>query len=137
MALSTIDEVRLTYGDTEDSPILTDDQVQHYLDANGDQIVPTARDCARAAWRALSMRAVDVTTGSMSAAYARRAELYRQVVIDLGGSVSQAATAAPYIGGIAVAEREAAKDDDSTIYPAFVTGLHDTEERDAKLSEDS
>lgn len=126
MALTTRQTLRLLIGDVDATDYtLTDDQVDYFLDEHADVPRDAAPDAANAAANILTMRAVDESTGAMSATLTTRAGLYRQRAIDLGGSVGPGLVAGVYVGGISQSEIDSAKEDESLPPRAFTVGLHD------------
>ena len=110
MPLSDVDKVRLLIGDLDAEPILSDLQVQHFLDESGGVVATAAVAAADAAANRLAMLSTRETTGGMSVDYGRRAELFRQRAVDLQTGVS--AQFGCYVGGIDQSEldEEAAAD---------------------------
>lgn len=138
MALTAREKLRLLIGDVdEDSPVLTDDQCDYFLGLTDDDARSCAADAANAAANILTMQAVDETTGAMSVTLTRRAELYRQRAIDLGGAVGVGSLAGVYVGGILQSEIDASREDSSLPARAFATDLHDDPGSDDAESDDS
>ena len=100
MPLTDIEQVRLLIGDTDSADqILSDAQVQHFLDEADDVVRAAAAESAFAIHGILALRAVSETTGAMSVDLTRRAELYYQRALDLGG-VPVGRMAGAYVGGV-------------------------------------
>lgn len=123
MPLTIIEQVRLLLGDVDSSDfVLTDDQIQYFIDATGTTNA-AAIAAATSAANILAMRATSETTGGMSVDFARRAELFRQRAIDL--QVGVGVLSKCYVGGISQSEL----DEEAASSPprAFRVGLHDEE----------
>ena len=123
MPLSEIDKVRLLIGDTDATDlILTDMQVQYFLDAFG-SVAAAAAPAASSAANILAIRATSETTGGMSVDFSKRAELFRQRALDLQVGVS--VLAGCYVGGISQSELEEERAADPP--RAFKVGMQDDE----------
>lgn len=125
MSLTIIQQVRLLIGDTDTTDqVLTDEQIQYFLDTFG-SAQNAAPEAAASAANVLAMRATSETTGGMSVDFTRRAELFRLRAIDLRtrrGSVGPAFT-----GGISQADLDSSKTDTSLPPRAFTVDLHEDE----------
>ena len=128
MPLTSIEQVRLLIGDTDTADqILSDAQVQHFLDEADDVVRPAAAEAAFAIHGILSLRAVSETTGAMSVDLSRRAELYYQRALDLGG-VPVGRMAGAYVGGVSQAELDSGREDEALPPRVFTGDLHSTSE---------
>lgn len=129
MALSLIDQVRLKIGDRATgepgTPILTDAEIQHFLDQTGDNVDEASGQAALALAFYFATKA-DQTTGRISINYTNRANAYRQMAIDFGVDGLEVAPA--FIGGISKAENEIEEQNPDRIQPAFTRDLHETDE---------
>ena len=126
--LTEIQEVRLLIGDKDAPPDqhLTDNEIQHFLDENGDSPRRAAVAAARSLQRYFAIKAVDFTVGRMAVTYNHRATIYMQIVKDLEATLG-AGDAAPFVGGISIAANNVAKTDSDAVDAAFTNGLHESQ----------
>jgi hypothetical protein len=131
LPLSAIEQVRLNVGDRGTPPILSDAEVQHFLDKNGGNVDAASGDAAIALAFYFATLA-DQTTGRMSISYSSRANTYRELAVQFGadGEVAPA-----FAGGISRSKVQADRDDQDLVQPQFTRDLHDdpqTERSDAQ-----
>lgn len=118
--IADIDMVRLLIGDTADSPVLRDDQIGTFLEANDLDRYAAAADCADAIAAAYAGR-VDTRVGILSASDSQLSRQYRELADKLRsrGDKRGVVKAAPWAGGIYAADRETRRTDDTLAAPFF------------------
>lgn len=123
MALSSIAQVRLAIGDRDTPSILTDDEIQHFLDEAAG-IVATAIGGAASALAFYFATKADQTTGRMSVAYSKRADTYRAMAIEFGVGIDDA-VAGVFMGGQSQAALSSSREDTDLVQPTFTNDLHE------------
>lgn len=113
------DAIRIRIGDlvsTDQSP--SDEAITYYLSNRSDSIPLAALDAARANVAALSLLA-DIKRGKVEVKASQRAAALRLVIAELELEVLTTSAAAPYAGGISVADKDSNRDDTDNVRPAF------------------
>lgn len=126
MALSQIQQVRLAIGDRDTPPILSDEEIQHFLDTGGSVDAAIGQSA-----KALSMyfaTKANQTTGRMSVSYSDRAKVYADLALRYGADI---VVAPPYVGGISKSELEQSSQEPDLVQPAFTRDLHDNPRKGA------
>ena len=134
MAFTDIERVRLLIGDRA-AEVFTTAEIQNFLDDADDDVDAAALAAARAAYAEFATKA-DQTTGAISTAYSKRAEQYRQLVTDLGGSVGAGQVAPCYVGGRLQSEIDSDRANTSLTQPGFTRDLHEDGSTDPSDEDD-
>ena len=115
-----IDMVRLLIGDRAGA-LLEEHEVVAFLEANGLNRYAAAADCADAIAASYASR-VDVRAGILSSSDSQLSAQYRRLADDLRkrDAGQRVSGAAPWAGGVRVADRQAREADDTLAAPAFV-----------------
>jgi hypothetical protein len=123
-------KVRLRLGDTNsDDPLLTDEEINYFLDVAEDDI-PTAALKSCRAIVAKFARTVNDSAGGINSSKTSKFQQYRDLLAELEEEVRASGTATPHVGGISI-EREDEADSDTDFRPqAFAIGMHDTSSDD-------
>ena len=112
--------VRLRVGDTTTADqLLQDEEIEAHLSAEGNRYAAAAL-CAESIG-ALFARRADKTVGRMSIAASRVSERYFQLADRMRTELGS--RAAPYAGGISIADKQTDEDDSDRVAPAFTVGM--------------
>lgn len=116
-----IDMVRLLIGDLGEPPILREDQIGLLLEVNALDRYAAAADCAEAI-AAMYAGRVDTRVGILSASDSQLSKQYRDLADSLRSRYNKlrAGGAAPWAGGVRVADRVTRAADDTLAAPFFV-----------------
>ncbi|MCP4341362.1 MAG: hypothetical protein GY799_21405 [Desulfobulbaceae bacterium] len=101
MALSTVEQVRMSIGDITLPYILTDDQIQHYLDTNNASVSDTSEELIPIVHSALAARGSATRVEELWEDNTKQASNYNEAL--KRASILAAAKASPIIGGSATA----------------------------------
>lgn len=121
-ALADVDAVRLLCGDScSDAQVLSDIEVQFFIDEHGGNRYEAAAACADAIAARYANR-VDVRAGILSSSDSQLSAQHRQLAKDLRAraAVARTAGAIPYAGGLSVSDKQAGRDAGDMVQPAFV-----------------
>lgn len=115
---TTLSQVRLAIGDTDsDDPLLTDEEINHYLGLEAD-VYLAAVQCIEAILAKLAPKQVDRSNiglqSSRSQKYNHYLELHKKLTAR--GTLR---TAAPFVGGSTIADKEVQSGDSSLVTPRF------------------
>ena len=114
-AASDLDAVRFAIGDTDTADQLLSDEEIAYLLTNS--TVSAASIAACEALAAKFARSVDRTVGSLSLSASQKAKQFRELAATLRRQ--RAVLAAPYAGGISVADKDTQRADTDRVKPTF------------------
>lgn len=115
------DEVRLEIGDTDvpANAMLEDEEIDHYLDQEGNSVLRAAARCA-AAIAGKFARLVSTGVGDVRVEAQQQYEHYRQLAEDLADrAVTNSGAAVPFLGGISIADVQARVEDTDRVDPFF------------------
>jgi hypothetical protein len=118
------DAVRLLIGDTDTTDQqLQDEEIQYHL-GRLPQPELAAAACADAL-AAKYARKVDTADGDTRLTYSQRSAAYHALADTLRAQAQSAGAAAPYVGGISLAEIESRQSDPDRPEDNFAVGMHD------------
>ncbi len=121
-----LDDIRSAIGDTDGqakaAERLEDEEIARALTVEG-TVARAKVASARALLAKLSRRATDRTMGGTRLAWSQRLDGLRAIIRDLEAAL--AATAAPFCGGISVADVEARDAATDRVAPDFASGMLD------------
>lgn len=124
MALTLVQQVRLTVQDnTVGLYILTDEEVQYFLDKNNDNVARASIDAAKSILLNLSMR-TDDTVDVLSIKNSKTAEQYRlslQMFLRDPNSSPYLQDVQGYVGGVSKADMQA---NNSTVDNNIITNVY-------------
>lgn len=108
--------VRFEAGDSDASPLLTDEEIDHALSEEGD-VRGAAALCLESLSRRFATQA-DVATGDLRLSYSRQSKALAERAEELRSSI-QAASGPPFAGGISRADKEARAQNTDRAQPSF------------------
>lgn len=120
---SDLDEVRFLVGDTDTtSQLVTNEEITYAVAEEGDNLSAAARVAKAIA--AKFARKVDRTVGDLRISYSQRQKHYMDLAAELKAR-SDIGAAAPYAGGLSIAEKESVRENTDRVRPSFTKGMHD------------
>jgi hypothetical protein len=122
---SHLDAVRFYIGDTDpDNEILSDDEITALLTETGDQPFLAAALAAEAI-AARYARRVDKSVGDLHISNSQLSKQYRDLASQLRSRATLSGAAAPYAGGISIADKQTVEANTDRVQPIFRRNLHD------------
>ena len=119
-------KVRLRLGDTNsDDALLTDEEINHYLDVAEDDL-PTAAVMACRAIVAKFARVVNDSAAGINSSKTSKFSQYRDLLRELEEEVRSRGAAQPFVGGISIDREDDADDDTDLRRNSFEIGMTDT-----------
>ena len=131
------DKVRFLIGDTDTADQqLQDEEIDAVLEDSSDDPYLAAINCAEGLSAKWSRKA-NKSVGDLSISYGSVAKSFSDLAQRLRRTASLQ-LAAPYAGGISIADKDSVEDDSDRVVPAFSVGMHDYPgtKTDELLSED-
>ena len=123
--LTVLEQVRLKIGDTDSNKaLLQDEEIQLFLDANGNDVTSTSVDAVKCILAQLA-RQTDRQAGNLSGTRSQKTQHYRELLRDLEAEVSYDLN--PSIGGLSLAARNLVEADSDFKPTEFSVGMHDNE----------
>ena len=113
------DAVRLRIGDTTSTdPQLTDEEIAYALsDASNSVLAAALTSCKWLVSR--YARQADIKMGETSVSASQRAKAYTALVGQLESELLTGTSAAPYVGGTSIADKQIDRDDTDVVQPSF------------------
>ena len=112
--MASVEQIRFELGDTDVTfPILSDAEIQYFLDKNSGSLGKTALDCARLILMKLSMRAGEETVDIFTVRGEKAAKAYMDAMklyISNPYLNPLAQNLKGYFGGVSLADKEANED---------------------------
>lgn len=123
--MTDIQQLRLLIGDTTEPYILTDDQLQYYLDINNGNIILTANALRPVVLMQLSTTQVREREGSVEVYGGEKATNYLAALkyFEQSGSVDFKNTASPIVGGVRVSENYRVDSDPDSCGAGITIGI--------------
>ncbi len=116
------DQVRFKIGDTTVSPaeaaVLTDEEINAQLAANGGSVIDAAIACVRFLIAKYS-RMTSISVGDTSIQADSLAKHFRDLLNDLQGEAAMSSLAVPFTGGLTYASKDEQYDDPDRVQATF------------------
>lgn len=127
---SNLAKVRLRLGDTNsDDPLLTDEEINHFLSDSAEDIRMGALKACRAIVAKFA-RTVNDSAAGINSSKTSKFQQYKDLLEELQEDVTASSTATPFVGGISI-DRSDDADDDTDFRPhSFGVGMHDNTDPD-------
>jgi hypothetical protein len=121
-----VDTVRLETDDKDtDNPLLTDEEIQYYIDSNS-HILLAAASAAEGIASKYSDSPSSKSVGDLKLTYDQgRAVTYGEMAANLRARAYRKAGANIYAGGVSKSDKDAAKADTDRVQPVFTIGMDD------------
>jgi hypothetical protein len=130
---SQVNRVRLEIGDTMSTdPLLENEEITYAGTLEGSDLSVSARCCEFIV--AKFSRKADMEEGKLSIKLSQRAASYQKKADEL--RMRDSTTAAPYAGGISIADKESTNADTDRVAPSFFRGMMDNEFADQPSPDD-
>lgn len=130
-------KVRLRLGDTvSDDPLLTDEEINHFLDECNDDVRAAALKSCRAIV-AKHARTVNDSAAGINSSKTSKFQQYKDLLAELADDLQRSGDAQPFVGGISI-DRSDTADQDADFRPqSFGVGMHDSSSPDDDAGSDS